>query len=202
MRHGIVEVYDIGRIDGLPQETYFEVKMRTGGTPGVTSQADRVAGMHYVVYTNKKLRQVTVDSLQPIRVAHYEVIAIASAFVAADTYLPVERSTDSIALQHLKVYSSMHTAAARPIFGCHLCHCIDWQNKTRAINLARVGQLYFVFATERVNPLVVPIRAIEFVGGKHQVLLLFHGFVHAGIDFCQFSQAYIFADSDAVSHQF
>ena len=144
---------------------------------------------------------MSIDRFQTVRMAKHHIIAISSTFESLNTNLTVKSGTDRITLQHLQIYPFMHTTATRPIFRGDPCHRIngDRIDKGGTVYRKRIREIDLRSSPKRIDPTVLPIGAVQFVSGKHQVLLFFHFDLAEG---CEFFQFHIFPDINTVCHQF
>ena len=197
--HAVLKIDNMGRIDGLPEEARLEMEMRTGRTACVSAQTDGVARTDDVVHFHQLFGKMAVDGFQSVRMADNEVIAVAAAFVIADAHFPVEGGADGIALIDYEVDAHVHPAAARAIFRGYPNHRINREDEGGAIYQAGVWEFHFFFASEGVDPAGVPIRAVEFVGGEHEV---FAGYFFGEFGFGELLKGDVLFESDAFSHQF
>ena len=144
---------------------------------------------------------MSIDRFQSIRMTKHHVIAISATFESLDTNLTVKSGTDRIALQHLQIYSFMHTTTTGTIFRGDPCHRIngDRIDKGGTVYRKRIRKIDLRSSPKRINPTVLPIGPVQFISGKHQVLLFFHFDLTEGRKFLQF---HILPDINTVCHQF
>ena len=91
------------------------MQVGTCGTACVAAESDGFAGLYVLVGRYEEFRQVTVNGLKVIGVAHDDIVAIAAALEVGDAYTAVESGVDGIADVYLEVYSLVHAAEAAPI---------------------------------------------------------------------------------------
>ena len=112
---------------------------------------------------------MSIDRFQSIRMTKHHVIAISATFESLDTNLTVKSGTDRIALQHLQIYSFMHTTTTGTIFRGDPCHRIngDRIDKGGTVYRKRIRKIDLRSSPKRINPTVLPIGPVQFISGKH-----------------------------------
>ena len=86
----VLEVDYGSRVDGEAEIACLEVEVRPGGAAGVAAQGYGLSGADALVGLDKKFREVTIDGLHAVVMAHDHIVAVAFAFIFGQTDLPAE----------------------------------------------------------------------------------------------------------------
>ena len=93
----VAEIEDGLGIDGIAHVSRLEVQVWACAAAGVAAQCDGSAGLHVLAGLDQKARQVAIDGLEAIGVAHDHVEAIASALKAGEAHTAGECGTHGVA---------------------------------------------------------------------------------------------------------
>jgi len=140
------------------------MKMRPCRTTGISTQTNRIASLHILIFSYNLFRQVTINCFQAIVMTNHHIFTVSSTFVFYHTNTSVECSTDGIANVDFNVQSVVHTPPARTAFGSNDCMSCR-HAKTGKINSETIWNLC---TTVRMNAIIVPIR-IKTIGRIHSL---------------------------------
>ncbi len=108
--HAVIKIYDSGGIDGDTEITGLEVEVRTGGTSGVTTERNRIAGLNDLIGFHKETGEVTVDGLHSVVMTHNDIVAIAAGLILGETDLSRECCANGITYMEVHVNAVVHAA--------------------------------------------------------------------------------------------
>ena len=101
------EVKEAFRVDKLTEEACLEVQVGACGASGIATESDDVAGFYNLIGLAEMAAHVTVDGLQSVVMADYDVVAVAFRLVFHDAHLAGESRTNSVPHEDLDVCSIM-----------------------------------------------------------------------------------------------
>ena len=158
MRSVVGEIEDCRGIDRISHITGFEMEVRACGSAGAASEADGITGFDHLVRLHEMLVEVSIDSLQAVRMADDHVISVSFGLIIGETNLAIESGADSIVHFQTDVDTLMHSAEAGAIAirRCDLAH-------VRHVITGHVddGGIWHIRLLERVNASRIPPLGID-----------------------------------------
>lgn len=155
----VLEVEDCLGIDCVAHKTGLEVQVRTGGTAGVAAQGDGLAGLDNLVGLHEEAREVAIDGLEAVLMAHNHVEAETVALKLGEPHLAVKGGAHCVAHGRAQVHTLVVAAETRTVaVVARDVVAVDWHTVARDVDYLARGHVALL---EGVHQTAIPSLGVD-----------------------------------------